>query len=129
MARKEPKILDTTKDPLTGRFGLFDKPENLKKEYSAFVGWRTIWDKNRLDFVWNRNSCYGTEKEVDTILGYFSKKKLQKKVHEWAMNVGSGSDKILEFGEYFDGTRIEGKASPRGSYGYIYIQIGMKGNK
>ena len=120
---KELKIIDT----LGNQFGLFDKPELIRAEGGACVAYRTIWTRQGLDFVWDRNCCYGTEKDIKRLEKYMAK--MAKKVGKWAVDVGSASEEVLSFGEYFGKEEIEGIASPRGSYGYVYIQIRLRCRK
>ena len=121
MARKEPEIIDT----LNNGFGLFDDPNQIRLNGGACVAYRTIWTRNGLDFVHDRNCCYGTEKNVSRLEKYMGK--MAKKVGKWAVAVGPDFGDVLSFGEYFDKEEIEGKASPKGSCGYVYIQIRLRG--
>ena len=121
MPRKEPEIIDT----LDNGFGLFDNPNQIRLNGGACVAYRTIWTRNGLDFVHDRNCCYGTEKNVSRLEKYMGK--MAKKVGKWAVSVGSASEDVLSFGEHFGMEEIEGMASPRGSYGYVYIQIRLRG--
>lgn len=123
---KKDEIVDTT-GGMNG-FGLFESPGELKERYRAFAGWRTIMERWKLGewhlaFLPDRNCAYGTNVDLTRIEKYV--KKVVKKIEKWAGSVGPMSEDRLEFGEYFGTDRIEGVASPRGSDGYCYIQIGL----
>lgn len=122
MARKEPEIIDT----LGNGFGLFDDPNQIRLNGRACVAYRGCWDRKvGLDFVWNRNCCYGTKKDIERLEKYM--KKMTRKVANWVIDVGNSSHDVLSFGEHFGKEKIEGMASPRGSYGYVYIQLRLRG--
>lgn len=121
--KKDPEIIDT----LSNGFGLFDKPEKIRADGGACVSWRTIWTRQGLDFVADRGCAYGTEKDLRRLDKYL--KKNVKRIGKWAVAVGSASNDVLSFGEYFGKDEIEGMASPRGSYGYVYVQVRMRRRK
>lgn len=109
-------------------FGLIDSPANMKDKYRAFAGWRAIMERWRLGewhlaFLPDRNCAYGTNRDLTRIEKYV--KKVVKRLEKWSGSVGPMSEDRLEFGEYFGTDRLEGVASPRGSDGYLYIQIGI----
>lgn len=120
---KQPEILDT----LDLGFGLFDSPHSIRHDGGACVGYRTICTKQGLDFVYDRSCCYGAKKDVERLEKFM--KKTAKAVGRWAVEVGDSSNDVLRFGEYFGNAEIEGIASPRGSYGYVYIQLRMRTRK
>lgn len=123
---KKDEIIDTTKEHLTC-FGLFDTVEKLKDKYRAFAGWRAIMEsrggREGLVFLPDRNCAYGKVRDLERIEKYL--KKIVKKLEKWSFDVGQASSKECHFGEYFFDESIEGIASPRASYGYLYIQIGI----
>lgn len=121
MARTmNPELVDT----LDNGFGLFDEPNQIRLNGGACVAYRTIWTKQGLDFVYDRSCCYGIKKDILRLEKYV--KKMSKKVGKWAVAVGPDSSDVLSFGEYFDKEEIEGMASPKGSCGYVYIQVRLR---
>lgn len=124
--KKNDEIIDTTGG--FGNFGLFEPAEGMKIRYNAFAGWRTILEKWKsgewhLAFLPDRNCAYGTNGDLTKIEKYL--KKVVKKIEKWAGEVGPASEDRLMFGEYFGSYKVEGVASPMGSHGYCYIQIGL----
>lgn len=124
---KKDEIIDTTGG--FGNFGLFEPADEMKTRYKAFAGWRTIMERWKLGewhlaFLPDRNCAYGTNSDLTRIEKYV--KKVVKRLEKWAGSVGPMSENKLEFGEYFGTDRLEGVASPRGSDGYLYIQIGLR---
>ena len=122
MGKKEKDgLVDTVQ--FGNSFGLFDSADKLKEKYRAFVGWRAIMEHHQISFVFNRNSAYGMNSDIKKIEKFL--KKNIKKLTKWAWDEGMASSKECHFGEYFWDESIEGVASPRASYGYLYIQIGI----
>ena len=122
---KKVEIVDT----LDHGFGLFEPADDLKARFRAFAGWRAIMERWKLGewhlaFLPDRNCAYGTNRDLTRIEKYV--KKVVKRLEKWSGSVGPMSDDKLEFGEYFGTDRLEGVASPRGSDGYLYIQIGVR---
>lgn len=122
MGKKEKNgLVDTIQ--FGNRFGLFDEVDKLKEKYRAFVGWRAIMERGQISFVFNRNCAYGMNSDIKKIEKFMQKS--IKKLTKWAWDEGVASSKECHFGEYFWDESIEGVASPRASYGYLYIQIGI----
>lgn len=126
MSKKEnDELVDTIQ--FGHAFGLIDSAANMKEKYRAFAGWRAIMEgrgkTGHLAFLPNRNCGYGTNGDLRKIEAYL--KKVVKKLEKWAFEVGPASQQECLFGEHFWTYGIEGRASPRASHGYLYIQIGI----
>lgn len=126
MSKKEnDELVDTIRSGHA--FGLIDSAAGMKEKYRAFAGWRAIMDgrgkAGHLAFLPDRNCGYGTNGDLKKIEAYL--KKVVKKLEKWAGEVGPASEDRLTFGECFGRYKVEGVASPRGSHGYCYIQIGL----